>query len=167
VRIEPVPVTKFARLLDVLADLDKPLIAAVNGLAVGFGATLLLYCDVVLLAQSARLRLPFTELGIVPEAGSTALLPQRVRWPDAMWAVLSSEWVDADLALRMGLAWQVVSDSGLDDAAQVAAAKVAALKPAAVAATKRLMVAGRADQLRAAVTRELEELRALTPAAAG
>jgi enoyl-CoA hydratase/carnithine racemase len=152
---------EFDRLIAVLAELNKPLVAAVNGLAVGFGATMLLYCDLVLLAESARLRLPFTDLAIVPEAGSTALLLERVRWPDAMWSVLSSEWIDADQALGMGLAWRVTPDADLDDHAARAAATLAALDPSAVAATKRLMIAGRADRVRQAIARELEELQTL------
>lgn len=64
---------QFFQLLDVLSSFDKPLLAAVNGVAVGFGCTLLLYCDLVLIAETARLRLPFTALGMVPEAGSSAL----------------------------------------------------------------------------------------------
>jgi enoyl-CoA hydratase/carnithine racemase len=153
---------EFNLLLKALAQFAKPLFAAVNGLAVGFGATMLMYCDVVLLAETARLRLPFTELGIVPEAGSSALLPTRVRWADAMWSVLSSEWIDAAQAYRMGLAWCVEPDAELHHRAATAAATVAALDPQAVAATKRLMTAGRADVARQAIARELHELRALT-----
>lgn len=153
---------EFDLLLTALAQFGKPLFAAVNGLAVGFGATMLMYCDVVLLAETARLRLPFTELGIVPEAGSSALLPSRVRWADAMWSVLSSEWIDAAQAYRMGLAWRVEPDADLRHCAATAAATVAALDPQAVAATKRLMTTGRADAARQAITRELHELRALT-----
>jgi enoyl-CoA hydratase/carnithine racemase len=153
---------EFARLLDVLANFEKPLFAAVNGLAVGFGATMLMYCDVVLVAQTARLRLPFTELGIVPEAGSSMLLPTRMRWADAMWTVLSSEWIDATESLRMGLAWRVAPDAELHEQAARAATTVAALDPLAVAATKRLMTIGRADAARLAIVRELEEMRALS-----
>jgi enoyl-CoA hydratase/carnithine racemase len=152
---------EFTSLLDVLARFDKPLFAAVNGLAVGFGATLLLYCDVVLFAETARVRLPFTELGLVPEAGSSALLAVRVRWADAMWAVLSSEWIDADAARAMGLALRVVPDVDLLDEIAVAAATVAGLDPAAVAATKRLMTAGRAEVARQAISRELAEMHVL------
>jgi enoyl-CoA hydratase/carnithine racemase len=152
---------EFFRLLEVLASFEKPLFAAVNGLAVGFGVTMLLYCDVVLVAETARLRLPFTELGIVPEAGSSVLLPARVGWAQAMWTLLSSEWVDAPQALRMGLALRIVPDSDLHDQTAGAAASVAARDPLAVAATKRLMTAGRAEVARRAIARELEEMSVL------
>jgi len=153
---------EFFRLLEVLSSFGKPLFAAVNGLAVGFGATMLLYCDVILVAETARLRLPFTEMGIVPEAGSSALLPARVRWADAMWTALSSDWIDASEALRMGLAWRVTPDAHLHEEVVEAAAKVAALDPFAVSATKRLMTVGRVDSARSAIAREVEEMRALT-----
>jgi enoyl-CoA hydratase/carnithine racemase len=152
---------EFFRLLEVLSSFGKPLFAAVNGLAVGFGATMLLYCDVIVVAETARLRLPFTELGLVPEAGSSALLPARVRWADAMWTALSSDWIDASEALRMGLAWRVTPDAQLREEVVEAAAKVAALDQFAVVATKRLMTVGRGDSARSAIAREMEELRAL------
>jgi len=145
---------EFCRLLEVLASFGKPLFAAVNGLTVGFGVTMLLYCDVVLVAETARFRLPFTDLGVVPEAGSSALLPARVNWADAMWTVLSSEWVDAPEALRMGLAWRVAPDAELRAQTASAAACVAARDPQAVAASKRLMTAGRASAARDAIARE-------------
>ena len=150
---------EFLELLEVLRSFDKPLFAAVNGLAVGFGATLLLYCDVVLLAQTARLRLPFTALGIVPEAGSSALLPAQGRWTEAMWAVLSSEWMDAATAVRTGLALRAVPDSEQLPQVRQAAATVAAHDPRAIAATKRLMTIGRAAAAQSAIERELDEMR--------
>jgi len=152
---------EFERFLDTLAGFPKPLVAAVHGFAVGIGCTLLLYCDLVLVAASARLRLPFTELGIVPEAGSSALLPQRGRWPDVVWSMLSSEWIDADAAVRLGLAWRVVADDALADETDATAATLAALDPAAVAATKELLVTGRHEVARAAIERELAAVRAL------
>ncbi|HZR11765.1 MAG TPA: enoyl-CoA hydratase/isomerase family protein [Acidimicrobiia bacterium] len=153
---------EFPALLGALEACSKPILAAVNGLAVGFGATVLLYCDLVLMAESARLRLPFTSLGIVPEAGSSALLPARARGSDAVWAMLSSEWIDAPGALAMGFAWRVVPDDDLGDATQQAAAAIAAHDPAAVAATKRLLTAGRAEIARAAIEREYAAMQALT-----
>jgi enoyl-CoA hydratase/carnithine racemase len=152
---------EFTRLLEVLGGFPKPLFAAVNGLAVGFGCTLLLYCDVVMLAHSARLRLPFTALGIVPEAGSTALLPTRMRWADAMWAMLSGEWIDAATAVQSGLALRAVADEDLRDEIACASELVAAVDPRSVAATKRLLTAGQFDAARHAIGRELEEMRTI------
>ncbi|MDH6242742.1 enoyl-CoA hydratase-related protein [Mycobacterium sp. OTB74] len=152
---------EFAAMLDILGRCEKPIIAAVNGLAVGIGCTMLLYCDLVLMGESARLRLPFTALGMVPEAGSSALLPARARWADTVWAMLSGEWIDAQTAYRMGIAWQVVPESELVDSAGKAASTIAALDPAAVAGTKRLLIAGRADVARGAMDREIAEMAAL------
>ncbi len=152
---------EFPQFLAVLRVCEKPLLAAVNGFAIGIGCTMLLYCDLVIAAQSARFRMPFTALGIVPEAGSSALLPAQGRWPDVMWAALSSEWIDADTAREMGIAWRVVPDSVLlEETARVAAA-IAELEPGAVTATKRLLTAGRAELARAAIDREFAELRML------
>lgn len=152
---------EFNRLLEVLGEFDKPLLAAVNGVAVGIGATMLMYCDLVLVAETARLRLPFTALGIVPEAGSSALLPIRLRWPDLTWALLSSEWLDAAAAVDMGFAWRCLPDSLLLDETLRAAVKLAKLDNSAVRATKRLMTAGRAELAKAAAEREVAELSRL------
>jgi enoyl-CoA hydratase/carnithine racemase len=154
---------EFTALLGVLSDCGKPLLAAVNGLAVGFGCTMLLYCDIVLAAESARFRLPFTALGIVPEAGSTVLLPARARWDATMWATLTSDWIDASTARDMGMVWRVVADSSLLDAMASAAATIAAHDPSSVAATKRLLTAGRATAARQAIDRENGEMERLRP----
>ncbi len=152
---------EFSLFLQALAGFPKPLFAAVNGLAVGIGATMLLYCDVVLMAENGRLRLPFTELGIVPEAGSSVLLPARARWADAMWAMLSSEWIDAAAAKQMGLTLRLVPHRALLEQTALAAATVAAHDPQSVAATKRLMTDGRNQAAREAITRELAEMATL------
>lgn len=153
---------EFSRFVNTLAACEKPLIAAVNGLAVGVGVTMLLYFDLVLAAGSARFRLPFTALGLVPEAGSSVLLSARTRWDAAMWAMLSSEWIEAEAAREMGLVWRVIPDDRLlEDASQVAA-RLAELDPDSVRATKRLMNAGRADAVRLAMDREMTEMRRLT-----
>jgi enoyl-CoA hydratase/carnithine racemase len=149
---------EFDSVLEVLRGFDKPLVAAVNGLSIGFGCTVLLYCDLVLAAESARFRLPFTALGLVPEAGSSVLLPARGRWDDAMWAMLSSDWIGAAAAREMGLAWRVVPDTALPEEAAAVAGTIAALDPVAVRATKRLMTAGRAEAARLAWDREMVEM---------
>lgn len=145
---------EFVGMLEAMDRCAKPLLAAVNGLAVGIGSTMLLHCDLVLMAESARLRFPFTSLGLVPEAGSSVLLPATARWPDALWAMLSSDWVDSAAAHAMGVAWRVVPDGTLVEEAAQAAGTLAALPPVAVAATKKLMIHGRAALVREAIERE-------------
>ena len=152
---------EFDRLIAVLADFGKPLLAAVNGLAVGFGATALLYCDVVFAAESARFRFPFTDLGLVPEAGSSVLLPARMRWADVMWSVLTSEWFGAEEARTAGLVRRVVADHELAAVAAQAAQSIARHDPAAVRAAKRLLISGRADAVERAMARELDEMKGL------
>lgn len=153
---------EFALFLAALADCEKPLIAAVNGLAVGIGATMLLYFDLVLAAESARFRLPFTALGLAPEAGSSVLLTARARWGDAIWAMLSSEWIEPEPAREMGLVWRLVPDDLLLEEASRVAATLAKLNPDSVSATKRLMNAGRAEAARLAIAREMAEIGRLT-----
>lgn len=152
---------EFDTMLDQFTGCDKPVIAAVNGLAVGIGCTMLLHCDLVVVAESARLQLPFTALGIAPEAASSLLLPARARWGDVMWSMLSSEWIDAGSAVAMGLAWRSVPDADLRGRVDELATKLAEVDPAAVAAAKRLLIAGRADAVRAAMARERSEMSAL------
>jgi enoyl-CoA hydratase/carnithine racemase len=152
---------EFGQLLEVLAAFPKPLIACVNGLAIGIGSTMLPYCDLVLVAESARLRFPFTAMGIVPEAASSTLLLSRGRLPEVTWAMLSSEWIEAEKAVEMGLAWRVVADAQLADASGEAASTIAALPPPSVVATKRLLTVGRTELMRATTEREMEEMRSL------
>jgi enoyl-CoA hydratase/carnithine racemase len=149
---------EFGALLGALRDCHKPLLAAVNGLAVGFGCTMLLYCDLVLAAESARFRLPFTALGIVPEAGSTALLPARARWDEAIWATLSSEWLGVEQARALGIVWRAVADDALLAETAKVTASITVHDPAAVAATKRLMTVGRAEAAVHADRREVEAM---------
>ncbi len=152
---------EFPAVLAAIDACELPVLAAVNGLAVGLGATILLHCDLVVMAESARLRFPFTALGIVPEAGSSVLLPARGPWGAVAWALLSSEWVDAAEALRLGVAWRVVPDDRLDAEVAEAATTLAALDRDAVTATKRLLVAGRAEAVAGALAREGAEMGAL------
>ena len=103
----------FQGMIDALTNLRKPLIAAVNGVGVGIGATILGYADLVFMSSAARLKCPFTSLGVAPEAASSYLLPQLIGRQNAAWILMSSEWVDADEALRMGLAWRVCAPDEL------------------------------------------------------
>lgn len=97
----------FPGLIDALAAFSKPLICAVNGLGLGLGTTILGFADLALMSTAAKLKCPFTSLGVAPEAASSYLLPALMGRQNAAWLLMSSEWVDADEALRMGLVWKV------------------------------------------------------------
>ena len=97
----------FRGLIEALSAFPKPLICAVNGVGLGIGTTILGYADLAFMSSTARLKCPFTSLGVAPEAASSYLLPQLVGRQNAAWLLLSSEWVDAPEALRMGLVWRV------------------------------------------------------------
>ncbi len=103
----------FPGLLQALAAFPKPLICAVNGVGVGLGTTILGYADLVFMSAGARLKCPFTSLGVAPEAASSYLLPQLIGRQNAAWLLMSSEWVDSTEALRMGLVWRVCEPDDL------------------------------------------------------
>jgi enoyl-CoA hydratase/carnithine racemase len=126
-------------LVHALARATKPVVAAVNGRAVGVGATMLLHCDLVYLADDARLTTPFANLALTPEAGSSLLLTARIGHARAFSMFVLGESVDAHTALAWGLANAVVPAAELHARARAAAVAVAEKPPAAVAATKRLM----------------------------
>lgn len=113
----------FSGLADALAAFRKPLLAAVNGTGIGLGFTMLLHCDIVCMARTARLRAPFTAMGVAPEAGSSYLLPRRMGVQQAAFVLLSSGWVTAEEAVVHGLALKVCDpDSVLDETVDIAAA---------------------------------------------
>ncbi|HZR35822.1 MAG TPA: enoyl-CoA hydratase [Nevskia sp.] len=136
---EPGPVMQFMR---TLSSVRKVVVAAVQGPAVGVGATMLLHCDLVLAADTARLSLPFINLGLVPEFGSTQLLPQRVGYLKAAELTLLGEPFDGATAQRLGLVNQVVPAAELHQAARALAAKLAAKAPEALLLTKELLKSG-------------------------
>jgi len=151
----------FDELLDVLVSLQKPLVGAVHGAAVGFGATILLHCDLVLVADDARLRFPFTSLHTAPEAGSSLLLPSLAGPQRAAELLFTSRWIDAPDAVEAGIALRRCAPERLAAEAMELATTVAAQPPDAVAAAKRLLRAGRSDAVRAAMDRERVEARRL------
>jgi enoyl-CoA hydratase/carnithine racemase len=151
----------FAGLLAALIAFPKPLVAGVHGPAVGFGATILLHADVVLVADDARLRLPFTALGTAPEAGSSVLLPLLVGPQRAAEWILTSRWIDADEAVRSGLAARRCTGADLRSELRLVARQIAAQPPEAVAAARRLLRSGRAELVRAALGREDDAAREL------
>ena len=133
---ESSPTTRFLR---GIATFGKPLLAAVNGAAVGIGTTMLLHCDLVYAAPGARFQLPFVPLGLVPEAGSSFLLPYIAGYQRAAELLLLGQPFDAEKAQAAGFVNAVVPEGELLERARAAALAIAALPPAAVRATKDLM----------------------------
>lgn len=144
----------YRGLIPVLEAFDKPLLAAVNGLGVGIGATILPYCDIVWMAEEARLRAPFLPLGVTTEAAGSLLLPQRMGWQAAAHFVFTAAWLSAEEAVACGLAWKVVPADALLDEVLATAREIGAMGVDSVQTTKRLMVAARLDAVRAARERE-------------
>ena len=134
-----------ASFLDALSSLATPLIAAVNGAAIGVGATMLAHADLVIAARSARFVMPFTSLGLVPEAASSLLFPRLVGHQRASALLLLGDPLNAETAQEWGLVNQVVDDAELMTTARAVAARLAGLPPAAVRQTKDLIKNGRPD----------------------
>ena len=148
----------FAGYAEILQHFDKPLLAAVNGVAVGVGVTTLFNCDIVYIAESARFRMPFTALGIVPEACSSVLLPMLVGYQKAAEIFFTSRWISADEFYELGLCAEIVSDDQVLAKARETAAVIAEQAPSSVRETKRLMLAARQDAMAQAHERELAAL---------
>lgn len=130
------PVFRFLR---GLAGARKPLVAAVEGAAVGIGTTMLLHCDLVLAADTARFALPFVDLGLVPEAASSLLLPRLAGHQRAAELFFLGDPFDAATAQSIGLVGRVVPAADLLAAARALAERLAAKPPQALLATKALL----------------------------
>ncbi len=151
----------FDDLLESLLRFSKPLLAAVHGVAIGFGATVLLHCDLVLVADTARLRLPFSALGTAPEAASSALLPRIVGPQRAADLLLTSRWFTGADAAHMGLAARSYPEESLHAEARALAQSLSELPDAALATAKRLVRESMADVTREALSRERGAARSL------
>ena len=127
------------RFIRAIADADKPLVAAVQGRAVGVGTTMLLHCDYVVLAEDAKLTTPFVSLGLVPEAASSMLLPARVGHLRAFRMLALGDAMEAQEALALGVASEVVPVGELQHKIEAIATRIAQQPLGAVRATKRLM----------------------------
>ena len=125
--------------LRTLATFDKPLVAAVHGTTVGIGVTMLLHCDLVVAAQDTQLLMPFVALALVPEAGSSLLLPRLVGQQRAAELLLLGEGLDAAAAERLGLVNRVVDADKVLDEARALAQRLARQPAEALRATKRLL----------------------------
>ncbi len=127
------------RFLDAISTFPKPLIAAVTGRAIGVGVTMLLHCDLVYVSEDAALILPFVDLGVVPEAGSSRLLPARIGHVRAFALFTLGEPLSGSDATGLGLANAALPAAEVLPAALAAARKLAAKSASSIAATKQLM----------------------------
>src|ERR1700742_927442 len=156
----------FPGMIDALSAFPKPLICAVNGVGVGIGATILGYADLAFMSSAARLKCPFTSLGVAPEAASSYLLPQLVGRQNAAWLLMSSEWVDAPEALRMGLVWRVCDPEELLPETRRHAEILAAKPISSLMAVKHTIAEPVRPEILAATARENAHFAALLGAAA-
>jgi enoyl-CoA hydratase/carnithine racemase len=144
----------FSAFMDVLCEFDKPLVAAVNGVGVGIGITLLLHCDYVYIAEGSRLRAPFITLGVVPEAASSFLFPVVIGWRNAVDLLFESDFVMAERAVELGLASELCTPDDVLARAMDRARRLAAKPLGSLRGTKRLLLATRHEQVKAARARE-------------
>jgi enoyl-CoA hydratase/carnithine racemase len=134
------PVYEF---LKAICHAAKPLIAAVNGPAVGVGTTMLLHCDLVYVAEDAKLRMPFVNLGLCPEAGSSFLLPRLLGHLRAAELLLLGETISGQRAAEMGLANHALpKGAAVHQAARAAALRIAELPPNSIRLSKELLKQG-------------------------
>jgi enoyl-CoA hydratase/carnithine racemase len=153
---EASPVVKF---LLALVEFRKPLVVAVNGVAIGVGTTMLLHADVVIAAASARFQLPFVNLGLVPEAGSSLLLPRIAGNARASELLLFGEPFDANAAREAGIVTEVVPDAELAARVKARAEALAAKPPQALLASKELLRGPRRAEVLEAMMREAAVFR--------
>lgn len=156
----------FSTMISALTELSKPLICAVNGVGLGIGTTILGYADLVFMASTARLKCPFTSLGVAPEAASSYLLPQLIGRQNAAWLLLSSEWVDAAEAQRMGIAWKVCEPDDLLPEARRHAEILASRSIPSLIAVKETLVEPYRPGIAAATERENAKFQELLGGAA-
>ena len=143
-----------AAFLSAIHNFSKPLIAAVKGNAIGVGTTMLLHCDIVVASDDAIFSLPFTSLGLVPEAGSSFLLPRMIGHHRAAELFLTGDTFDADFAEEIGLVNYVAGDPY--EKAHEIALKIVKQPPQAIINTKALMKANVHDSVAAVMKAEFE-----------
>ena len=151
----------FDGLMETLTEFSKPFICAVNGIGLGIGTTILGFADLVFMSSSARLKCPFTNLGLSPEAASSFQLPALIGRQNAAWLLLSSEWVSAEEAKAIGLAWKVCAPEQLHAEVTRHAELLASRPLPSLQAVKRSINAPRVDEIRAALEHEDLVLKAL------
>jgi enoyl-CoA hydratase/carnithine racemase len=146
-----------ARLENALVDFDKPLVAAVQGAAIGSGTTMLTHCDFVFAGWSAQFRMPFVDVGVVPEFGSSWSMPATIGHVRAAQLLLLGSPFDAERAPQLGLITLAVDDRSLMEIANETAQELAAKPAGALRASKRLMKCAVREHIKAALKVENEE----------
>jgi enoyl-CoA hydratase/carnithine racemase len=146
-----------ARLMNAFVDFDKPLVAAVHGAAIGGGTTMLTHCDFVYAGESTKFQMPFINLAVVPEFGSSCSVPARIGHIRAAELILLGLPFDAMRAADLGFVTQVVPDHDVLATATETARKLAAKPAGALQASKRLMKGPFREQIKAAMRAENEE----------
>ncbi|MDP2410047.1 MAG: crotonase/enoyl-CoA hydratase family protein [Pseudolabrys sp.] len=149
----------IVRFLHTLARCDTPLVAAVQGNAVGVGTTMLMHCDHVVASTTARFATPFVGLGLVPEAASSLIAPRLMGHARAFSLLVMGRPLNADEAKSAGLVNSVVAPEAVEEEAMKAARDIAALPPEAVLASRRLM-RGAPDEIVARIDEEAEAFKA-------
>lgn len=145
-----------AKLMAALVNCDKPIVVAVQGAAIGGGTTMLTHCDFIYAAESAKFQMPFINLALVPEFGSSCSLPARIGHVRAAELILLGGPFDAGCAAELGLVTEIVSDRDVLARATETAQKLAAKPAAALQASKRLMKQPFREQIKAAMKAENE-----------
>src|SRR6478752_1345733 len=149
-----------AGLMNALVDFDKPLVAAVQGAAIGGGTTMLTHCDFIYAGENAKFQMPFINLAVVPEFGSSCSVPARIGHVRAAELILLGTPFDARRAAELGLVTEVISDQDVLARATETARKLAAKPAAALQASKRLIKQPFREQIKAAMRAENEEFSA-------
>jgi enoyl-CoA hydratase/carnithine racemase len=156
----------FPGLISALSEFPKPLICAVNGIGLGIGTTILGFADLAFMSTAARLKCPFTSLGVAPEAASSYLLPQLIGRQNAAWVLMSSEWITADQAQRMGLVFQTCAPGELLSEARRYAEVLASRPISSLMAVKQTIMEPLRAEIAAASARENKLFEELMGAAA-
>jgi enoyl-CoA hydratase/carnithine racemase len=149
------------RFLETLAATAKPVLAAVDGVAIGIGTTMLLHCDLVYATPSARFQLPFVNLGLCPEAASSLILPSLMGTHRAAELLLFGEPFGADVARDLGIVNQLLAQSELLATTTAKAQLLAQKPPASLRTTKMLLKSGQSDAIKQAMAREGQHFAAL------
>lgn len=156
--LKELPVGRF---IEVLGHYEKPVVAAVNGAAIGIGTTMLLHCDLVYAGEGARFQLPFTNLGLCPEFASSYILPRLIGHVRAAELLLLGEFFDAQKALSYGLINEVLAPEEVEKKALMQAHRLAKQAPQALRISKQIMRKSYAVGMQQSIDIEMEHFSGL------